>query len=285
MAANSPNPAPDRFDTLTISVRERVQRALPGGPVKDVLSGTWLGHALHPMLTDLPIGFWTAGCLLDVCGGRRGRDAARTLIGIGVLSAVPTALSGAADWSDTTGRASRLGLGHAVANATATGCFAASWWSRRRGHHTRGVALGALGAVAATVGGWMGGHLVGRYGLGVDQTTFQDTPDGWTTVASLGALDGGPVRVRAGEAPLVLLRRQDTTAREVVCLGATCPHRGAPMEGGEVIGDTIVCPWHGSRFRIADGSVAQGPALAPLPRYECRVTDDVVAVGRRLGPR
>src|SRR6185369_10409995 len=86
----------DRRIDGAVRALQRVTTAIPRqGPVKDVLSGTWLDHPLHPMLTDLPIGFWTSAWVLDIVGGERDRDAARTLIGAGVLCAVPAALSGA----------------------------------------------------------------------------------------------------------------------------------------------------------------------------------------------
>src|SRR6187549_1971906 len=103
-----------RLDEPSRTARRVVQRVVPDGPLKDLLSGTWLGHPLHPMLTDLPIGFWTSAWMLDIVGGERDRDAARRLIGAGVLCALPAALSGAADWSDTEGASRRVGVVHAV---------------------------------------------------------------------------------------------------------------------------------------------------------------------------
>jgi uncharacterized membrane protein len=123
-----------------------------------VLRGEWLGHPLHPMLTDLPIGFWTSAWVLDFLPGHR--DAARTLVGLGVLSAVPTALAGAADVPTIDRRKDATATRHAVANATATALYALSWWQRRRGHHLRGVVIGQFAAAAATVGGYLGGSLV-----------------------------------------------------------------------------------------------------------------------------
>ena len=138
---------------------------------KQLLSGAWLGHRLHPALTDLPIGFWTSAWVLDIidlAGGRRQRDAARTLVGWGVLSALPTAATGLSDLTDTEGTARRIGLVHAACNSTALVSYAASWLARRRGSHGRGVAWGMVGAAAATAGGWLGGHLVFARGTGVD---------------------------------------------------------------------------------------------------------------------
>jgi uncharacterized membrane protein len=135
--------------------------------LKQVLSGAWLGHALHPALTDLPIGFWTSAWTLDLVGGERSRDAARLLVGLGLLSAAPTAATGLSDLLDTYGPARRIGLVHAACNTLAVASYAASWLARRDGRHRRGVAWGMAGAAAATAGGWLGGHLVFVRGAGV----------------------------------------------------------------------------------------------------------------------
>ena len=111
--------ADERLDRLSGPIGDAVRRALDRQPLKDLLSGTWLGHPLHPLLTDLPIGFWTSAFTLDLLGGRDARRAATRLVAWGVLSALPTAASGAADWGDTTGPDRRIGLVHAAANSTA----------------------------------------------------------------------------------------------------------------------------------------------------------------------
>jgi len=260
-------------------IRRRVQAMFPPGPVKDALSGTPLGHTLHPMLTDLPIGCWTSAMVLDFIGGRAARPAAQRLIGLGVLSALPTAASGASDWSDTSGTTARVGAAHAVSNSVALACYAASWAARRRGHHYRGVALSVLGAGAATVGGYLGGHLVDVLGVGVDETAFSRGSEDWAPVASVAVVTDDLTRARAGETA-VMVRRGE--AGELVCLGARCPHRGAPMEQGERSDDAVTCPWHGSRFSLRDGARLRGPATTSLPVYECRIVDDVVEVRGRV---
>jgi nitrite reductase/ring-hydroxylating ferredoxin subunit/uncharacterized membrane protein len=269
--------ADERIDQLADPAADTVRHALNRQPAKDVLSGTWLGHPLHPLLTDLPIGFWTSAFTLDLVGGRTTRRAATQLVAWGVISAVPTALSGAADWGDTTGPARRIGLVHAAANTTALACYAASWWSRVRGRHTRGVALGLAGATAATVGGYLGGHLLQSLGVGVDHTATARPPSEWTPVAAPDDVTETPVRVLAGETPVIVLRHRGA----VVALDARCPHRGAPMDEGEIRDGCITCPWHGSIFRLGDGALVQGPSTVPLPAYECRVTHEGVEVRAR----
>jgi nitrite reductase/ring-hydroxylating ferredoxin subunit/uncharacterized membrane protein len=267
----------ERLDALADPVADAVRTALDRQPVKDFLSGTWLGHPLHPLLTDLPIGFWTSAFMLDLVGGRRSRRAATQLVAWGVVSALPTALSGAADWGDTTGAARRIGLVHAAANSTAFACYAASWWARVRGRHARGVAFGLAGATAATVGGHLGGHLLQMLGVGVDQAAFPAPPTDWTRVASEAEVSDTPTRLLAGEAPVVVWRADG----HLHALDARCPHRGAPMDEGTLVDGCLECPWHGSRFRVDDGALVRGPAATDLPVYECRVTSDGVEVRAR----
>lgn len=237
-----------------------VTRTVPDGAVKDLLSGTWLGHALHPLLTDLPIGFWTSAWVLDLVGGRPMRPAAQRLVGLGVLSAVPTAASGLVDWADTTGRSRRTGVVHAAANSTALLCYALSWRARRRGSHTTGVVLGLMGAAAATVGGALGGHLSFALGVGVDNTVFDDHPEGWFA-------PGDEVLVVDGHA-----------------IANRCTHRGGPLREGDVDGDCVTCPWHASRFRLDTGEVVTGPATRPQPTFDTRPATDRegVEVRRRI---
>ncbi len=152
----------------------KVFRRMPS-PVAGALRGSWLGHPLHPVLTDLPIGFWTSAWVLDVVGGRRSEPAADALLGLGVLSAIPTVAAGWADWVQLPRAERRVGVVHAVSNAVATALFAASWRARRHGARRRGVRLCHAGAAAATVGGFLGGHLAfpaghGDGGSGPDAT-------------------------------------------------------------------------------------------------------------------
>ncbi len=262
------------LDPVADRVREAVALAIPNGPRKDLLSGTWLGHPLHPMLTDLPIGFWTSAFVLDIVGGKRARPAAELLVGLGVLSALPTAASGAADWSDTDGRSRRVGLVHAAANSSAIALYAWSWNACRKHRHARGVALGFLGATAATVGGFLGGHLLARRGIGVDNTAFHSGPSTWTPTVQEANVSTEAIRVDAEGVPVLLLRRAD----QILAIAATCPHRGAPLEEGSFDAETVTCPWHGSCFALGDGALLRGPSAMPLPRYETRVKDGTVDV-------
>lgn len=127
--------------------------------VDDALRGSWLGHALHPLLTDFPLGAWQSASFLDLFGGRIAHRPAQRLVGYGVLAAVPTAASGLAEWRATSGGARRVGVVHAAVNTAAMVLYTSSWLARRRGRHGLGVGLGVGGGLLATAGGYFGGHL------------------------------------------------------------------------------------------------------------------------------
>ena len=154
----------ERLDRVAGRVAGAVDRVRPAALVD---SASWLGHPLHPALTDLPIGFWTSAWVFDLVGGPETRATAQTLIGLGVVSAVPTVVTGMSDWAGTTGEARRIGFVHGAVNSVGVVCYGASWLARRRGHHAAGVALGMVGATAATLAAYFGGHLVYRLGVGV----------------------------------------------------------------------------------------------------------------------
>ncbi|MFP5283920.1 MAG: Rieske 2Fe-2S domain-containing protein [Actinomycetes bacterium] len=241
--------------------------------VKDLASGTPLGHPLHPLLVTVPIGFWGASSLLDLL---RQPEAARTLTGAGVLAYFPTAASGLSDWTDTQGAEKRVGIVHASLNATAVTLFSASWLARRRGRHLLGATLSLVGLGAVGGGGWLGGHLSYALGVGVDTTAFQHSPTEWTDVASAGEVEHGTLtRGDAAGVPVVLTR---TAGGDLKAYADRCVHRGGPLHEGELREGCIVCPWHGSQFSVADGTVVHGPATRPLPAYEVRVEEGRVQV-------
>ena len=165
-ALPSPTPATTpagrlgELEALDVGV-ERLRRLSDAVPdeARPLLAGEWLGHPLHPMLTDLPIGFWTSAWALDLIGGRRCAGAATVLVGLGVASALPTAASGLVDWREVQRPKQRVGVVHAVANVTATALYAASFVQRCRGRRARGIATGMVAAGVATLGGYLGGHL------------------------------------------------------------------------------------------------------------------------------
>lgn len=272
----------EALDDIAARAQRAVQPLLSSGPVKDVLSGTWLGHPVHPLLIVLPIGTWVSATLLDLVGGRAGRVAADRLVAAGVLSTLPTAATGLSDWLDTQDAERRVGLVHAVGNTVALGLQLASLRARRRGRRATGVTLSLAANALVAVTGYLGGHLSYNQGVGVDTTAFRTGPGEWTAVAEAAdLLPGRPIAVPAGAATILLVR---TEAGEVRALDDRCTHRGGPLHEGTVDGDCVQCPWHGSVFRLDDGSVQAGPASVPQPAYETRVVDGRVEV-RRLEPR
>lgn len=264
------------LDPLVQGADAVIGKALPKGPLKDALHGTWLGHSLHPLLVALPIGLWSGGVLLDWTGGDK--RAARRLIGAGVLAVAPTAASGWADWSEIgdAKRPRRIGLVHAVANIATTSLFAASWTARRRGEHWRGKRLALAGSAGLAVGGYLGGHLAYAQGVGVNRNADEiRKPRDWVDAALAADLvEGLPKAVQVKGNRVVLVR----TAGVVRAIGGTCSHWGAPLEEGTVVDGCLECPWHGSRFRLEDGSVARGPATTPQLAYDVQTVGDRVQV-------
>jgi nitrite reductase/ring-hydroxylating ferredoxin subunit len=248
----------------------------PRTEVKDLLSGTWLGHPLHPVLTDVVVGAWTSSFLLDLLPGRRTRKASDRLVDVGILAAVPTALAGLSDWADVGGRARRVGLVHASANVVALSLYVRSSVARKRGRRLRGWWLSASGFGTITASAYLGGHLSFGKGVGVDQTVFQEAPTGWQPAIPLEDLrDGQPTPARVGGVQVLLVRRGAT----IHAISDRCSHRGCSLHQGEVLGPTtVVCPCHGSTFSLQDGAVLHGPATAPQPAYLTRVRDGQVEV-------
>ena len=266
----------ERLDPATEKVGRLVTMLLPPGPVKDTLHGRWLGHQLHPLLVALPIGMWSGATLLDLTAGRDGHRAAQRLVGAGVLLVAPTAAAGWADWSELGAfqRPKRVGLVHAAANNVATVVYAASWLARRRGDHARGRTLSLVGAVGLGVGGYLGGHLAYSQGVGVDRNADeQKEPREWTDAAAAADVPAdGLLRIEVAGQQVVLAGAPG----QLHAMGATCSHYGGPLDQGSAEGDCLVCPWHGSRFRLSDGSVARGPATAPQLSYDVRIDGDRV---------
>ena len=264
----------DALDRIAGPTSRWVAGLLENPTLKDALSGTWLGHPVHPMLTDLPIGFWTSAFVLDFLGGKSSRRAAQRLVGLGILSAIPTAVTGAADWSDTDTRDKRVGVVHGVLNTAALLAFASSWRARHQRRHLRGVALGLLGGTLATAGAYLGGHLVDARGVGVAHTAFDPRPEEWTPVCQFSDVSEEPLRVSALGGSVVVAH----VGPEIFAVSATCPHRGAPLDEGKTEAGTITCPWHGSCFRLSDGALLRGPSTVPLEHYDVRVVDGTVEV-------
>ena len=269
----------EALDPVAVRVGGLVHRALAGDRMKNLASGTWLGHPLHPVLSDLPIGCWSCAIALDTLGGESGRRGAELLAAAGAVSAVPALVSGFADWSDTNDADRRIGAVHAASGVAALSLYATSLAAGVAGARRVARGMRVVGFGLAAAGGYLGGHLTFSRGIGVDHTLFEEAPGHWTRVARDEDLaEGRPVCATAERYDILLYRSNGT----VHALANRCTHAGAPLDEGTVDGgDEVTCPWHGSRFRLCDGSVARGPATAPQPVFETRVRSGNVEVRLR----
>jgi nitrite reductase/ring-hydroxylating ferredoxin subunit/uncharacterized membrane protein len=263
------------LDKVAKPVAGLVGKAVQPRVVRNLLSGTYLGHPAHPMLTDVPIGAWTMSALLDIAGGAKSEPAADLLVGAGILSAIPTAATGLNDWSDTIGGDRRIGAVHASANVVALSLYVASLLARRNGGRGTGKLLGLAGFGVLIAGAYLGGHLSFAKGVNVNHTFLEYRPHEWTTVLAEAELaDGELRRVSAGDVSVLLVREDG----QIHALANTCSHAGGPLDEGELADGCVICPWHGSSFRLSDGHIARGPATVPQPAYETRVRGGKIEV-------
>jgi len=246
-----------------------------GREIKNLLHGTWLGHPLHPVLTDIPIGAWTAALVFDALESMSGRkecgSAADLAIGVGLIGAVGSAVTGITDWSETDDRARRIGFVHGVLNVVATTLYATSYFMRK-GRRTRstGVSLSMLGYAVASSAAYLGGHLTFGEQIGVDHTATADSKKPAKFVRVMKAEDlreNKPTRVEADGVAVLLVKRGD----RIFALTETCPHLGGPLSEGKLVGDAIQCPWHASELALEDGHVVNGPTTFPARCFDVRV--------------
>lgn len=262
------------LDRPVHALSDTVVRALPPGPRTDALHGVPFGQPAHPALVRIPLGCWTSAVLLDLFRGTH--RASGTLVGVGLAVALPSAATGLADWSALHRHQQRVGLVHAVSQAGATTLFGASLLARLSGRHGKGKVLSAGGLALVSAGAYLGGHLALRLGAGASHAEPIDhlAGLGWHDLCALDDLpDGLLARRQLGYLSLVTLRQGDA----VHVLSDHCAHLGGPLHQGRVVtvaGTTCVsCPWHGSTFRVSDGTVMHGPATARQPAFESRTTD------------
>ncbi|MYX31133.1 Rieske 2Fe-2S domain-containing protein [Streptomyces sp. SID8381] len=260
-------------DRMLDKIRDAV-RGVPLGPVRDGLHGRWLGHPVHPLMVQLPIGSWLSAAVLDFIPGQR--RAVRTLIATGLLSATPAAVSGLVDWAELHRQQMRVGAVHATANMAALALYTGSLTARLRGREARGKLLGLAGLGAVAAGGALGGHLAYRQASGANHAEHVPhlVSPGWHPVAELADLpDARPVQREIDGIAVVVVRQGPRT---VYVLAERCSHMAGPLSEGTVENGCLRCPWHGSVFRLSDGWNVQGPATAPQPAFDTRIVDDRV---------
>ena len=250
--------------------------------VKIFLNGTWAGHALHPALTDIPIGAWTLAIVLDLIGllfrlPQLGL-ASSIAIGVGVVGALSAAAAGLMDWMDVDPPEKAIGAFHATVNVSATLLFLASFLIRWGQHWQPGWAAFAValaGYLLVMLGGYLGGIMVFHMGVMINRNAYRSGPDDFTPAAAAGDLVEGQLkRLTIAEQPILLVKLDG----KIHALGAVCSHYGAPLNEGTVVGRTIECPWHASRFSLEDGRVVRGPACDAIPAYDCRIVNHQVQI-------
>src|SRR3954447_4346159 len=264
------------FDKAIEPARKAVQAVLRPPALKDFLHGTWLGHPLHPVLVQVPVGSWISAGLLDAVPPLR--PAATAMIGTGVVAAVPAALSGAADWSEQGPGVRRLGALHALLNTAALGLYVESLVARGKRRGGLGRVLSYFGLGLASVSASIGGHMSYAQSSGASHaaTAARALSSDWLHLRPLDDLPEGRPALRPGKGgsavvPLAVVRRG---VRVDVFIGA-CSHLSGPLYEGtvdDVRGTTcLVCPWHGSAFDLDDGEPRRGPAANPQEKLEVRM--------------
>jgi len=283
----------DWLDPAAKKVRKVVKRVIRPKWARDVLHGVPIGHPVHPLAVQVPLGAWISAAVLDALPGND--RAAAVLIGVGTGTAVPSAVAGFTDWTQLHPQQQRVGLVHAAANITATSLYAASLVARAQGRRGNGKVLAYLGLAVVGAGGFLGGHLTYRQAAGVNHS--EDVPhrfpSGWQPLAPLAELPEGKLhKIVVAEIPLLAYRE----AEDVRVLSDVCSHLSGPLHEGKLKGGRlqgvdnqdggpddgsdpcVVCPWHGSTFSLRTGEVQAGPATARQPRFETRVSDGLVEV-------
>ena len=263
------------LDPVVSRLSDGVVRVLPAGPGTDALHGVPFGQPVHPALVRLPLGCWASAVLLDLFRGTE--RASRLLIGAGVAGVLPAAVTGLADWSALHRDQQRVGLVHAGCQAAAAALFLGSLTARAGGRTGYGRLLSGGGLAVATAGSYLGGHLALRLGAGAShaEPVSHLSGLGWHDLCGLGELpDRRLVRRQLGYLSLMVYRQ----GHEVLVLSDRCSHLGGPLHQGRIVVERgaacVACPWHGSTFVIADGSVVHGPATARQPAFQTRVTAD-----------
>ncbi len=287
MAENTVLDAIDRQEWLE-SVADTVKGAVKGAyeaggevgrTIKNALHGTWLGHPLHPVLTDVPLGAWTVALVLDTmdaCSPSRSvARGAKIAVGVGLAGAAGAAITGLTDWQDTDGRARRMGLVHGLLNVTATLLYAASFLNRGESSRAGARRFALAGFAVAGAAAWLGGDLVYGEQIGVNHAAGAEAPPDFTPVLPDAELAEGEMRrIEVNRVRILLVRKNGN----VHAMAETCSHLGGPLSEGKFDGECVQCPWHGSRFAVEDGHVVDGPATHPQPSCETRVRNGQIEI-------
>ena len=250
-----------------------------GSAVKNALHGVWLGHPLHPVLTDIPIGAWTTTLALDakaaVSGDKSYARAADFALAFGLAGAIGSAVTGLTDWSETDGRAKRVGLIHGLLNVSATALMATAYMLRRRRERGAGEVCTVAGIGVAVAAAYLGGDLVFGERIGVTHASAGEPATFTPVLASAALVEGTMQRVNVHDLDLLLVRQHG----RVCALAHACAHLGGPLSEGTLKDGTVVCPWHGSEFRLEGGAVVNGPSTHAQPCFAVRERNGQIEVG------
>ncbi len=246
--------------------------------LKDFLNGTWLGHSVHAMVTDVPVGAFTLAIVLDVFDLRTAADVA---IAVGLVTMLGAALAGWADYTDTDLKPRDYATVHQVLMLVSLVLYAASLWLRLESltlDRTAPIWLSVAGYLVLAVGAYVGGEVV--YGMGnmVNRHAFRSFGKKWQPL-DVDAEEGKPVKAKAGAQTLVVVKRGD----RLYALHDVCAHAACSLSEGKIVGDAIECDCHGSRYRLSDGRVLRGPATFDQPAFEVRKSSDGKLEARRAG--
>jgi nitrite reductase/ring-hydroxylating ferredoxin subunit/uncharacterized membrane protein len=251
----------------------------PRKKLQNFLNGVWLGHPLHPMLTDVPVGAWTATVVLDAVASMTDTEALEVAADItlvtGLVAALGAAASGITDWMDTYGEERTVGLLHGLTMLSTTLLYSQSLVSRLTGSRKAGVSLSTIGYALLSAGAYLGGDEVYDLGYPINHVAFDHAPSDFVPVMPEADVPAGQmVKASANNLPVLLARVNDS----IYCLHDTCVHAGCSLSGGKLDGLVVTCPCHGSQYDIRDGSVLNGPATMPEPHYAVRVNNGMVEV-------
>ena len=271
------------LDRIADDVQPRVQEAVEAGgtTARNVLDGVWFEAPLHPALTDVPVGSWTAALIFDgldaATGSRAMKNAADASLAVGVVGALGAATTGLSDWRYLSGGSRRMGVAHGLLNTIALILNITSLVLRATGRRNAGRLAFLAGYSVSGMAAHFGGELSYNYGVRVNRNVFQGSgPDEFVPVLDEEELPQGGMRRVEVDGAGVLLSRSSGGA--VCAISSVCGHFGGPLEQGDREGDTVVCPLHKSRFNLCSGEVIDGPAVFPQSRYETRVRDGKIEV-------
>jgi nitrite reductase/ring-hydroxylating ferredoxin subunit/uncharacterized membrane protein len=254
-----------------------------GRAVKNALHGVWLSHPLHPVLTDIPIGAWATTLALDAKASATGDEsyarAGDFALAFGIAGAAGSAITGLTDWSETDGRAKRIGLIHGLLNVTATALMVTAYVLRRRQERRAGQVCTLAGMGVAVASAYLGGDLVYGQRIGVTHAVVEEPEEFIPVLASIALAEGTMRRVKVNDTDVLLARQHG----RVCALAHSCAHLGGPLSEGTLKDETVVCPWHGSEFRLQDGAVVNGPSTHPQPCFAVRERNGQIEIGPTTG--